>query len=220
MALLTKAQVRTAVMQAIDDPNNKRWSSANLDILIGMVGDMLWSSVLDSYEYATSYDQTVTPAAGGLIDTTGLTKRFYRAQKVLRVSDSKYAQARRPEEAVPQLSYYQSGINIVTDPAVTGASSVTLTYGYLPTNFNALSADGTSLPTEFPEGHELALVYLSAAAALIKGGAEDMGQVGRLADAAVDAFLAHISRRAPTSTQQRAAYVKNMIMSHPLVSGR
>lgn len=220
MALLNKGQVRTAVMQAIDDPLNKRWSAANLDILIGMVGDMLWSAVLDSYEYATSFEQSVTPAAGGVMDTTGLTKRYYRVQKVVRASDSLVAQARRPEESVPQLSYYQSGVNLVTDPAVTGASSVTLTYAYLPTNFNALANDATSLPTEFPEGHELALVYLAAAAALIKGGAEDMGQVGRMADAAVDAFLAHIARRTPTSTQQRAAYVKNMVMSHPLVSGR
>lgn len=223
MALLTKTQVREAVRQAIDDPSDQRWTDANLDILIGMVGDVLWSAILDSFEFATSQSDTVTPAAGGKIDVTVagalLSQRFYRVQKVTRVSDLKEAQPKVFKEVVPQLSYYMLGKNIVTDPAVTGSNSVTVEYSYLPTNFNSLASDGTSLPSEYPEGHEMALVYLASAAAIIKGDAENMGQIGRMADMAVTAMLTHIARRYPIGAMQRINQVRYAILNNPLVSG-
>jgi hypothetical protein len=218
MALLNKGQIRTAVQQAIDDAGAKRWSAANLDVLITMVADMMWSAILDTFDDATSQSDTVTPSSGA-VDITTLTKRFYRTQKVTKVSDSSDLQARRYRESVPQASYYMLGNNIVTDPAVSGASSLTVTYSYLPPSFTGLANDGTSLPTEYPEGHEMALVYLAASAALIKGDAENMTQVGRMADVAVEALLTHIARRVPVSTSLRIAQVKASIMRNPLVSG-
>src|SRR5688500_4797752 len=101
MALLTKGQFRTAVMQAIDDASNKRWSPANLDILITMVNDMVWSAVLDTFDDFTNQQDTVTPAAGGKTDVTTLTKRFYRVQKVTRASDTSDVQPKRYREQVP-----------------------------------------------------------------------------------------------------------------------
>jgi len=42
---LTKAATRTAIRQAIDDPSAKRWTDANLDQLIELVLDDLYSDI-------------------------------------------------------------------------------------------------------------------------------------------------------------------------------
>jgi hypothetical protein len=221
MALLTKGQVRTAVRQAFDDASSKRWSDANLDVLIGGMGDMLWSAILDTFEFTTNQQDTVTPAAGGKVDVSSsagvLSKRFYRLQAVTKASDSSDVQPKLYKEKVPQNSYYMLGQNIVTEPAITGANSLILDYSYLPTRFDQIANDGTILNTEYPEGHELALIYLSASAAIIKGDAENMAQIARLADTAVEALLVHIARRYPIGAIQRIQQVKNSIMRNPLV---
>lgn len=219
MALLNKGQVRTAVRQAFDDANSKRWSDANLDVLIGMIGDMMWSSILDTFEFTTNQQDTVTPSGAGAVDITTLTKRFYRVQAVTKASDSSDVQAKLFKERVPQQSYYMLGNNIVTDPAITGASSLKVDYSFLPTRFDAIATDGTTLPTEYPEGHELSLVYLAASAAIIKGDAENMAQIARLADTAVEQLLFHVARRYPIGAIQRIQQVKNAIMRNPLVTG-
>lgn len=216
MALLTKAQTRTAVAQAIDDPDNKRWSAANLDILITLVCDTMFEAVLDSFEWLTSQSDTVTPSAGA-IALSGLTKRFYRVQDLIKVSDTSHPHGRLFTESIPQPSYYMLGANIVTDPAITGSSSATVIYSYLPTRFNDLASDGTALPAEYPDGHESALVYLTAAWALAKGDAESIQQTALIADQALESMLTHIARRYPVGANARVQQVKASLMRNFLV---
>src|SRR5258708_25627496 len=56
---LTKAQVRTAVRQMIDDPSAKRWSDPNLDQLIELVLDDLYGEILDMAPYINSQYQQI-----------------------------------------------------------------------------------------------------------------------------------------------------------------
>ena len=217
MAKLTKAQIRTAIQQAIDDPSAKRWSTANLDILTGLVQDTMYTTLLDTFDDLTSNSENVTPTGSGTYDISGLAKRFYRVQKIVRVSDSKEFQAKRSAETFPQPTYDMLGDFIRTTPAVTGATSLTVQYSYLPTKFNDLALDSTVLP-DYPEGHELALIYLTASAAIIKGDAESMQQIARLADVAVEALLQHIARRYPVATSQGVQQVKFALLRNPVVS--
>lgn len=219
MPLLQKGQVRTAVRQAIDDPNSKRWSDANLDILITLVEDTMFQAIIDSFDYFTSQtDATLTPSGTGTVDITGLTKRFYRIQLVSRNSDGVQLQPKLMIESVPQPAYDLRGTLLTTTPAVTGASSLSVTYAYLPLRFTDLASDVTPLTSEYPEGHESALIYTSASWAMTKGDAENMAQIGRLADVSVDALLTHISRRYPIAPNMRVQAIKQAIIRNPLVA--
>lgn len=217
MPLLTKSQTRTSIRQAIDDPQSKRWSDANIDILTTLVQDTMFQAVLDSFDYFTSAPaEAVTPAADGSYLLSGTSKRFYRMQRVVRASDSVELQPKLLPESVPQPAYDIRGNTLYTTPVVTGASSLQLTYSYLPLRFTDLANDATMLPAEYPEGHEAALVYLTASWAMTKGDAESMNQIARIADTAVDAMLSHIARRYPIAPNSRVQAVKAAILRQPL----
>jgi hypothetical protein len=196
--VLTKAQIRTAVRQQIDDPSAARWTDPNLDILIGMVYEDGWQDILEWAPFYTSQLDTITPLlTPGYIDfaaTGGAgqpTKRFFAAQKITR-SGREYV-------------YAPSSVLVLEDNAlvtpVVGLDGyftsfgkqlwlfpleltpeVELRYSYRPGLFSAL-ADGNAV--EWPEGHESALVFESAARAMTKGDAESMAQLKQLA---VDAW--------------------------------
>lgn len=212
MSVFTKDQIRSAVRQAIDDPTSSRWSDSNLDILITMVEDTIFQAVLDTFPWFQSTGETVTTGGGGSVnlDTT-LTKRWYRVQKVIKVSDSSELQPKLFNESLPQATYFMQGPFLNTSPLIVGANSITVTYAYLPSRFTDLATGATAL-TDFPEGHEAALVYLSAAWAMSKGDAESIAQVGRIADQAVEALLVHIARRYPISAMSGVPLAKQAIM--------
>jgi hypothetical protein len=216
MALLTKAQVRTAVRQAIDDPDATLWSDGNLDILITLVEDTMFQAILDTWPFALSLAESKTTSAAGAIDTSlgvTLTNRFYRVQKVVRDSDGVELQPRLFTEAVPQsTTYYMLG-NLIITPVLAGA--VTTTYSFLPLKFSELALETTALPN-YPDGHEAALIYLAAAWALAKGDRESIQQIARIADQAVEALLTHIARRYPVAVQPRVTAVKAQIMRNAL----
>lgn len=217
MALLTKAQVRTAVAQAIDDPSNARWSAANLDILVSLAQDALWQQILDTYPQYRSVTEAETTSGSGVIALSALTVpgRPYRVLKLTRNSDGAEFQPIRPNEAVPQTAFYIEGENIVTVPAQPTVA-MTVTYASFPTKFNDLATDGTALDG-WPEGHEGALIYTAAAMALTKGDAENMQQIARLADMQTEAMLDHIARRYNVAVLRRAPSVKFSTVRNPLL---
>lgn len=214
MSVLTKAQVRTAIMQAIDDPQNKRWTAANLDVLIGLVEDTMFQTINDTFEYFLSNTETLA-ATGGAVALSAFAKRFYRVQKV--ISSGVELQPRLYPDAVPQATYYLLGSNLVTDPTV-GSGNLTITYSYLPTKFGDLATDGTVL-TDYPEGHESALIYLASSFAMIKGDAESMQQIARMADLSVEAMLTHVARRYPIGANMQVQRIKSALMRNPVLSG-
>jgi len=219
MALLTKAQVRTAVQQVIDDAGATRWAAANLDILIGLVQDTLWQQVLDTYPWFLSVEEAETPSAGGIIDiTTALTVpgRMYRIQAV-KLAASPYTeyQPQLYTDSMPQTNtYWILGDEIQVKPAA--ATALTVTYSFLPTKFDGLATDATVLD-QWPEGHEAALIYSAGAWAMSKGDAEQIAQIGRIADHAVEAMLDHCARRYPVAVERRNRTVKGQTVSNPLL---
>lgn len=218
MALMTKGQVRSAVSQAIDDPTNKKWSQTNIDLLIQMVLDTMFETILDTYEYLTSVTDTQSTAADGTMALSALTKRFYRLQKFSIVSSGAELQPRLPFEQVPQTTYAIIGGKIETAP-VQNAISMNIRYSYLPASFTTLATDATSLPIEYPEGHESALIYVTAAWAMTKGDEESMAQIGRIADSALESLLTHIARLYPIGANARNNAIKNTLLRNPLVGG-
>jgi hypothetical protein len=218
MALMTKGQIRTAVSQAIDDPTNKKWSQTNIDLLIQMVMDTMFETILDTYEYLTSQIDTQSTASDGSLALSALTKRFYRMQKFSLVSSGAELQPRLPFEQVPQSTYAIIGGKVQTVP-IQNAISMNIQYSYLPTSFTALATDATQLPVEYPEGHESALVYVTAAWAMTKGDEESMAQIGRIADSALESLLTHIARLYPIGANARNAAIKNTLLRNPLVGG-
>jgi hypothetical protein len=216
MALMTKGQIRTAVAQAIDDPTNVRWTSTNLDMLISMVQDQMFEAILDGFEFLTSNTESLTPSSGA-VAISSLAKRFYRVQKVLNTVTGIELHPKISGESYPQPTYEILGGSIITTPTVSGSNSLSVRYSYIPGKFTNLANDNTLLAIEFPEGHEGALVYLTAAFALSKGDSESITQVSLLADVAVNAMLAHIARLYPIGANARVAQVKAQLMRNPLV---
>lgn len=220
---LTKGQVRTAIRQAIDDPSSQRWSDTNLDVLTTIVQDTMFQSILDTFPWATSQTDTPTPAAGGIIDTTSLgallSQRFYRVQQLSDVATGNVYQPKLFVENVPQTqTYFMSGENIVlSDASITQKK---LAYGFLPIRYTDLATDNTALPAGYPEGHEAALIYLTAAWAMTKGDAESMAQIARIADLSIDALLMHVARRSPTGGLARVATVKAALVRNILTSAQ
>lgn len=210
MALLTKDQTRAAVRQAIDDPSGNRWSDTNLDILITMVEDVLWQAINDTFPWFLSQTDVSATNPSGVIAISALTKRFYRIQKLTLTSSGAEYQPRLANETFAQATYYMLGASISTDPIVI-SSNMNVAYSYMPTRFIDLALGSTQL-TDFPEGHESALVYLAAAWAISKGDAESLAQISRIADQAIESLLTHIARRYPVSAMNAVPMAKMAIM--------
>jgi hypothetical protein len=212
---LTKAQIRTAVRQYIDDPDATRWSNANLDVLIQVVYDGLFGDILQASAYWNSqYDQITAPLhAPGYIDlrktTDGdLSKRLFKLQQVL--ADGRQYYAKDPRDFLlssptgvggvssvlatveHEFTYELIGNQLWLHPLGSVTAFAELRYSYRPALFTAL-ADGDAV--EFPEGAEHVLILLCAAHALIKGGAEDAGQMLMLAEQARQRMFDTIVRR-------------------------
>ena len=216
MALMTQDQVRTAVQQAFDDAGANRWSAANLDLVITLAQDTLWQQVLDTYPYYLSASEAETSDGSGIIAISALTTpgRMYRIQRILLNSDSSEIFPVLPYMAVPtSQTYYILGGNIVSTEAGVAHDVI---YAGLPTKFNALATGATVLDS-WPEGHEAALIYASAAWAISKGDAESMQQIARLADHAVEAMLDHIARRYPVAVERRGPAVKFSTIRNPIL---
>lgn len=215
---LTKAQVRTAVREMIDDPQAKRWSNLNLDQLIELVLDDLYGDILDTAPYINSqYQQINLPLrAPGYIDlrTTAfggdLTQRFYRLQQV--IADGRQYFGKDPRDFL--MSATSATGDITTIRASTGVEQrfsfqflgnqlwlhplgnvttfVELRYNYKPTPFTSLT---DSYIVDMPEGSNRAIINLVAADALAKGNAEEAQQLRVMGEDARQKLLNAIRRQ-------------------------
>jgi len=215
---LTKAQYRTAIREAIDDPNAKRWSDNNLDQLTELVCDDLYSDMLDMAPYINSqYQQINLPLrAPGYIDlrTTAfggdLAQRLYRIQQV--IADGRQYFAKDPRDFLMVASSFTG--DVTTIRASTGVEQrfsfqflgnqmwlhplgnvttfVELRYNFRPVPFTSLTE---GFQVDMPEGSHKALIYLTAADALSKGNAEDSQQVRMIGEMAKAKMLDSIRRQ-------------------------
>jgi hypothetical protein len=221
---LTKAQVRTAVRQMIDDPSAKRWSDANLDQQIELVLDDLYGDILDGAPYINSmYQQIGLPLTPpGYIDLRlsnyggALTQRFYRLQQC--IADGRHYFCKDPRDYL-MVASAQTG-DVSTIQASTGVEQrfsfqflgnqlwlhplgnvttfVELRYNYKPTAFTQLT---NGYQVDMPEGSYKALIHLAAATALPKGNAEDAAQLKSIGDEAMQKLLNSIRRQYHGMTQ-------------------
>lgn len=218
MAVLTRGQVRTAIQQAIDDSGAVLWSQANLDRLTEMAEDTMFEAVLDTWPWFLSTSQSVAPNTSGQVAlSTGLTSRFYRVLRTSRDSDGRELAPRLYTEALPQPAYYVLGDNLTTDPVIASPSTITVVYSFLPAKYTGLVDDNTALPN-YPEGHEAALVYLTASWAMTKGDREDATQLTQVANQAVEALLRHIANRYPGGSPATITQVLERIMRNPIAA--
>lgn len=215
---LTKAQYRTAIREAVDDPSGARWSNNNLDQLTEFVADDLYSDILDMAPYINSqYQQISLPLrAPGYIDlrTTAfggdLTQRFYRLQQV--IADGRQYFAKDPRDFLmsatsatgdittirastgveQRFSYQFLGNQLWLHPLGNVTTFVELRYNFRPVPFTSLT-DGYIV--DMPEGSHKALIYLTAADALAKGNAEDAQQVRMIGEMAKQKMLDSIRRQ-------------------------
>ncbi|MCI0349116.1 MAG: hypothetical protein L0Z53_06785 [Acidobacteriales bacterium] len=208
---LTKAAARTAIAEAIDDAGFKRWSQANLDILIARVFDDLWSELLEQSPWLTSQLHVFTASqiiAPGYLDlrltTNGgqLTQRFFRVQRLIR--DSREYESIQElqtkwrivveadiEVSAPRFAYQVLGNQLWIHPLALD-SGVELRYAFLPVPYTSLT-EGYEVP--WAEGYDSAYIYEAAARALVKGDAESMAQYKQLATEAFDRLKAACSRQ-------------------------
>ena len=199
---MTKAEIRTAVQQAIDDVGAKRWPAASLDVLIALTIDDLWGDILDASSFYTSKLELPTIVAPGRIALSGLASRFYRLQKVVRDSYEYFDAGQTDvvieglistleEISAPDKSYVLVDENLWLFP-LDATEPVTVAYSYLPPVYTTL-AEGAAVV--FPDGNESAIVYESASRALVRGDAESMAQVKVLAELAKNKLLSRVQRR-------------------------
>lgn len=201
---LTKAQVRTLVREAIDDPNGDRWTNANLDLLTQITFDDLFTDILTWGPYFTSQLDTITTlGTPGFVDlrqtaTGDLSQRFFRIQKVTR-NDQEYSALDARSFVIenntqirgPDFTYVIFGDQLWLFPLDTD-DDVEVRYSFRPAAYDGL-ADATEVT--WPDGHETALIYEVGARALTKGDAEDRRQLGEIAERSRTRMKAYLSRR-------------------------
>jgi len=214
--MLTKAQVRTAVRQMIDDPNSKRWSDPALDQLIELVLDDIYGDILDVAPYFNSqYQQIPTLHAPGYIDLRqtiyggDLTQRLYRVQQV--IANQRMYVLKDPRDYLLIAQQTTGNISDVSDVQgvaqqysmeflgnqlwlhpLSTTTSAEIRYNYKPTAFTSLT-NGSIV--DMPEGSYRGLINLSAAEALPKGNAEEAQQFREMGNDAMTKCLNSIRRQ-------------------------
>lgn len=212
--LLTKAQTRSQIAKAIDDPKLVRWPSADLDDLTSLVQDLIWQTILDTFNTFTLFDESKATDGSGKIAISSLTKRLFQFQRVAVASTDEEVFAIQSTDSLDIKGYYLSSSTLYTKP-VQSAKTLTLSYSFFPTKFRDLG-ESDQLDS-WPEGFESGLIYPTAAVALSKGSAEDMTQVAALADWALNGLANHVNRMAKitnSSQQPKVSFapLRNLII--------
>lgn len=199
---ITKDNLVTAVRNLIDDPIAAFWTAANLTVLISTTYDEMWGDILDFAPYYKSTIETVTTTpkltANGTIDIPSLASRFYRLQSIVRYG--KVLDPANPRDVMIQANeaivgpdghYAHIGDQIYMFP-ISATESLEIRYAPLPADFVAL---GGSSPITWPDGFESALIFESAARAMLKGEREENARLARLAEKSWNSLLSAVKRR-------------------------
>lgn len=205
MASLTKLQVRTLIQQLIDDPNAANWSAANLDTLVSMVYDELWSMILNvSPFYVSQKDTILNLTSPGYLDSRlvadggALSQRFHRLHAIVRGEQT--LQRADPRDVIvqnniviwaPSNNYVFYGDQIWIFP-LDLTTDVEIRYSFKPAKFTTL-ADGAAI--SWPDGYESALVFESAGRAMLKGDRESGANLLAIAMGSRQEMLSTIKNR-------------------------
>jgi hypothetical protein len=166
--MLTKAQARTMIRQYLTDAEKQVWGDATIDVITQLSIDELYGTLLNDAPWYVSNLDTIAVSgvtSPGYIDLTSsgpLTKRFYRAQKVVRDSQE-YSLGDLHDSLVfsnaqvsaSQFTYTISGSQLWLYPLST-ATGIELRYSYLPTAFTSL-VDTDNVP--WIDGFDNAYIY-------------------------------------------------------------
>lgn len=209
------------IQQILDDPNATLWTAPNLDILTGVVLDELFSDILDVAPYYNSfYQQFALPLhPPGFIDLRtvadggDLTNRMYRIQQV--IADGRQYFPKDPRDYLmsatsntgdvttikadtgveQRFSYQFLGQQLWLHPLGQVTTFVELRYSYRPARWDTNADNVTTDTIGLPDGHEDALIYVTAARAMAKGNREDVSQIREDAEAARQRLMNFIRRR-------------------------
>lgn len=205
---LTKSEARDLTREWLDDPDKEFWSDANLDLLLNLTLDDLWSKILRVNHKLKSQLDTVAAASvssPGFVDLSSagpLTERFYRLQHVTRDGteltpvDPRYVAIEDDEvlaKDVPDDTYYVRDKKLWMFE-LDDSLEVEVRYSYLPAEFTSL-AEATDVP--WPDGHETAFTLEAAGRAMLKGGREDASDLLSIARASFNRLMARVSREHP-----------------------
>lgn len=190
MAQLLKSEARDLIRAIIDDPNQKMWTDARLDILTQTVLDSRWAKILERSPWETSQLDTLTPTSPGFIDlSTAPTKRFHRIQSVVRdgqayrKADHRNVVIQNNQVVVAKdFTYLFLGSQLWLFP-LSVSPNVELRYAYKPTKYTSY-ANGTAV--EFPDGAEDAYVFEVSWRAMMKGNRQAAEQFKVAANEALD----------------------------------
>lgn len=207
---MTKSAARSMIKELLDDTSASSvtlMTSTNLDLLTSMVIDELASDAFEVDPWFKILTQTIASAdiaAPGTIDlrsTSASGKLTQRLQRLLLVTRNgrHYIQYHPTniliEDAAalvaPDYTYIILGDKLHLFPYDTQAD-VELTYSHKPTAYTSL-ADGVNV--DWPEGHEGAFIYETAARAIAKGDREDSTQLRMFADKSWHRFMSYVKRR-------------------------
>jgi len=199
--MLTKAQTRTAVQNLLDDNSAKFWTASNLDILIGLVYDELWGTIVNTAPYFVSQlDSPVFTSPGYINVASGgaLSQRFHRLQSVVR-NERTYSQTDQRDVLIkanavivaPDYHFTFYNDQLWLFPLSTTADAE-IRYSFKPAAFSGL-ADGTAI--SWPDGYEGALIFESAARASSKGERMNGDLYASIASRATNEMLLTVKRR-------------------------
>lgn len=187
----TKAQYRTLIQQMMDDPNAKKWTAANLDLLTQLRQDALWGDFHAHQPFFTSQlDNVATLTTPGFINIANggdLTKRWLRFQTITR-NGIQYTEGDPRNFVVEddalvlvgegsENKWIRLGDQIHLFP-YSLTDDVEARYAFYPTAYDGLG-EGTSV--QWPEGHEMALISDVAVWGMSKGEEEDVKNMQAMA---------------------------------------
>ena len=184
---MTKAEARTYVWNMIDDPNGERWTQANLDILFGLVLDVLWADIFKSEPRLLMARENIDAAgltSPGFVQLSSLAQRYFAILEVTR--DSKPYTKGDEKRVVLQddaAISWEPRTWVVWDSELwlfplSATSDVEVAYTYLPPKWATL-ADGDTVI--WPDGYDLVYLNEVAGRAFFKGDAEDGAKLLTLA---------------------------------------
>jgi len=205
MALRTRAALDALVSEWLDDPNNARWSAANVKAAISMVYDQLWSEMLEIDPMLNTSTLTITSltapgyisvADGGALDP----KRLHRLQKIFRdgreyrkgdANDYVIDYANSTVLVGPDRSYIFFGNQLWLFP-LDETTDVDVTFSWIPEEYEDLE-DAEEIT--WPMGHDLALVLEAAAFMITKGATEDPTPILLMAERAKNRMFSALRKR-------------------------
>jgi hypothetical protein len=197
---LTKATLRSTIRSLLQDQVSSTWSGSALDVIIGSTIDELWSDIFTHAPWFRTSTETLAAsnvAADGSIALSLLSKRFFKLKKLVRINqqygavspqDNLLASDSTQVTAQP-FSFYITDGKVFISP-IDRASTVTITYSYLPTAFTTLA--DSALIDGWPDGFENAITF--EVLARLQSDPQRMANFHAIAQGSFDKLLSRVKR--------------------------